>query len=250
MSTAKENPFGKSERSVDFYTSVAFGKLVISYGKKRPEMDIPDLIERTNKNGEKVYEVHQDYITGRIVSCEIKVDEEYGDKLMIMFNTRGTKTLVQVPFDSAYGRGFLNKMLNIDVSKDVRLAPYEFLDRSATATGDPKKDTKRGISIEQNGIKVAPLYTKENPNGLPELKQVTLNNKPVWDSGDQLRFYATELFKFQRALKENPVITSNEEPDTDFSEYTGDVVESVKSEVAPPITTANDPGEESDGLPF
>jgi len=58
-----------------------------------------------------------------------------------------------------------------------------------------KNDPSRkitGITLYQNDgngwVKVLPYYTKENPNGLPEMVKVKIKGKESWDDTDMMDF--------------------------------------------------------------
>ncbi len=71
----------------------------------------------------------------------------------------------------------------------VRLLPWSMIDKN-----DPTKKVT-GITLYQessNGwYKIPPYYTKNEPKDLPQMKQVTIKGKTVWDDFEMMDF----LFK-------------------------------------------------------
>ena len=42
--------------------------------------------------------------------------------------------------------------------------------------------------INQDGKALKHAYTRDNPNGMPDMEQVTVNGSPVWDDSKRLVF--------------------------------------------------------------
>ena len=61
---------------------------------------------------------------------------------------------------------------------------------------DPTK-TITGVTLYQDGNKIAPYYTKEDPNGLPQMKKIKVKGKEQWDDSDMMAYLeniATSIF--------------------------------------------------------
>jgi hypothetical protein len=52
---------------------------------------------------------------------------------------------------------------------------------------DPTK-TITGVTLYQDGNKIAPYYTKEDPNGLPQMQKIKVKGKEQWDDSDMMAF--------------------------------------------------------------
>lgn len=193
---SQQEAFGNRDRDDIYFFNIMMGKAIRFLGKIKPEKYIEGLIERVNKKGEKVYEIHKDYLKGYITSVDIEKNEEFGDNLKVVLRSGKIKVVAGMKFNSAYGRSFLTKMMNIDLSKMVELEPFEFQDKK---TG---KDV-RGILIFQDGNKILSRHTKENPNGMPPLKSVIVNNKETWDSTEQIKFLLQQLDEFKEKVISN-----------------------------------------------
>jgi len=179
------------------YYNVQDGKVVQSYGKKKPEKEIPNLVARINKNNETVYEVQHSAIEGYIESVSVETTELYGDKLVLVLSDGAESSTIQMNFSSNYAKSFLMRIRNISTTNNVILVPYSFEDKT---TGK----TRTGITVYQGSIandnKVASSFTKEEPNGLPPMKQIKVKGKDTWDDTDQLEFFKAELEVFKKRL--------------------------------------------------
>lgn len=176
---------GKRDRVSNYY-SIKNGKVVKSLGKVQPDV-MDGVTERVNKNGEKVYEIVSDYIRGRVVSLELQQPPEdkpdYKELMVITMQGGGVKAVVQIPFDSAYGRAFLLASDNVDWTQEVELEPWKYTDKK---TGKEKM----GLSIYQFGEQIPWAFgTKENPGDVPALEETTFKGKKVWDNTKQLKWF-------------------------------------------------------------
>lgn len=160
--------------AVDFnnstYYSVSDGRICTQH--KQP---VPGSIERVNKNGKVVHETFHSALKGRITKITTK-DSDYGKFWNVELNGN---EILQFQYSSGYANGFLRTLPNVDLSKEVVLAP------KLTIEGDKKKGT---IFINQDGKALKWFYTKEDPQDLPPLKKIKIKGKETWDSSDQMEF--------------------------------------------------------------
>lgn len=170
----------KSANEGTIFLSVANGKLVQQH--KSPT---ENTVERINKKGRLVYEESFKDLTGFISKIETK-ENEFGKQWHILFVDDKEKYLVQMPYSGRYSSSFLKALPNVDKSKPVRFFPWEMDDKNNTS----KKVT--GITLYQddgNGeVKIKPAYTKEDPNGLPEMKKIKVKGKETWDDSDMMAY--------------------------------------------------------------
>lgn len=193
-----------TSNNVQNYYNVSNGKVVKSFGKNEPENVATT--KRTNKKGDVVYEQIFSFIEGRIIDAKLQSHDEYGDSIKLTFSDGIESAELQIKFDSAYGRSFLFKLPNCDFSKYVKLTPYQFTDKQ---TG---KDVT-GLNLQQDGKKIDNFYTKDTPNGLPQLKKVKFNGKDQWDKTDQFEFLKAKYDVFCAGIKNLPTVYENHSAD-------------------------------------
>ncbi len=68
---------------------------------------------------------------------------------------------------------------NIDITQPIQLSPQQ---------KEVDGKVKSSLFINQGGIHIKHAYTKDNPNGLPQLKKIMIKGKETWDDSDQLEF--------------------------------------------------------------
>jgi hypothetical protein len=68
---------------------------------------------------------------------------------------------------------------NVDLSKEIQLIP------KLSVEGDKKKTT---LFVNQEGHSLKRFYTKENPQGLPELQQIKVKGKMQYDDSNIMDF--------------------------------------------------------------
>jgi hypothetical protein len=134
--------------------------------------------ERVTKTGKTVHEEFYDYMDGRIVGIETK-DSDYGRSWLVTLQDDDGKYVLQMPYSSGYSAAFLKTLPNIDLSTSVKLIP------KLTIEGDKKKTT---LFVNQHGKALKFAFTKENPNGLPELKQIKVKGKLTYDDSEIMEF--------------------------------------------------------------
>ena len=167
------------------YLSISNGKLV-----QRVNEPTEESISRVNKVGKTVHEVFWKDWSGRIEGIE-RVDGEYGSDWRLTLDDGEQKAVIQFQVGSRYATEFAKRVPNINPAVDIRFMPWQM------DGNDGKK--KSGIAIYQNthGVpgqerKVDPYYTKDSAEQMPQLKQVKVSGKMVWDS--------TELDEFVEAI--------------------------------------------------
>lgn len=134
--------------------------------------------ERINKTGKKVHEEFYDYIDGKIIGIETK-DSDYGRSWIVTLQDDDGKYVLQMPYSSGYSAAFLKTLPNVDLSTSVKLIP------KLTIEGDKKKTT---LFVNQHGKALKFAYTREMPNGLPELKQIKIKGKLTYDDSEIMEF--------------------------------------------------------------
>lgn len=168
--------------------------------------------ERINKNGKLVYEEFCDALSGRITGISVKDHPEFGKFWMInLQDNSGWSGIVQMNYSSGYASVFLKILPNIDLSKDVTIAP------KMTIEGDKKKTS---LFIMQEGKPLKHFYTKDNPNELPQMRKIKVKGNEKWDDSDMMEFLEkmvfTEIVPKLSGAKIDSENTSEEIKDLDF----------------------------------
>jgi hypothetical protein len=159
---------------------------------------------RENKLGNKVYYVEYDSVSGKLVNAEMRhVEQINADVLELTIKDGIDNYLLSLNVDSRYGKSFMARMLGIDLDKPIEILPYDFENKEG------KKIS--GLNIYQDGQKINSLYTKENPNGLPEAKQVRKGKEIKWDFTDQVNFYYDKFEEFAAKFPDKPATEAHEE---------------------------------------
>lgn len=170
----------KGENAGTVFLSVSNGKLVRQF-----KSATPDTIERINKTGRTVYEEMYRDVTGVITGVETK-ENDYGKQLLITLEDGGDKYCLQMQFSSRYSSSFLKCLPNTERGAVVKIMPWQMADKNDAAK------SISGITIYQNDgngfTKVLPAYTKDEPNGLPMMKQVKVKGKVTWDDTEMMEF--------------------------------------------------------------
>ena len=173
----------KPNGSSTIYLSVADGYLVRSYKEANA-----NTTERVTKTGKLVYEEKFKDLTALLISGETK-ENDYGKQWAFKFIDEGVTYIVNISYSSRYASSFLKALPNIDLSISVKFMPWSMVDKNDSL----KKIT--GITCYQNGNKIAPAFTKDNPNGLPEMKQIKVKGKVTWDDSDMTEFLENMAMK-------------------------------------------------------
>jgi hypothetical protein len=170
--------FNNEGGSTEYFT-VSDGQLV-----KRVKEPTALSRPRTNKNGATVHEERYKSLSGRLVKSELR-ESQYGKDWSFTIAHEGGRYVVQMPHGSRYATDFAKRFPNIELTAEIKMQPWMLIDE---ASG--KK--RAGVSIYQGGQKIEPFYTRDSAEQMPQLKQVKVSGKMVWDS--------TELDEFVDAI--------------------------------------------------
>lgn len=155
------------------YLTIADGKIC-----RRVQTKTADAVERLTKDNKLVYEEFYKGWKGTITDIKTR-ENDYGKNWMIHLTDEFGEYILQLPYSSGYSAAFLKALPNLDPSQPVTIMP------SLKIEGDKKKTS---IFLNQNGQALKWAYTRENPNGIPELKQIKVKGKTTWDDSDIMEF--------------------------------------------------------------
>lgn len=185
------------------YLSVADGNLVRQH-KQATERTT----ERITKTGKLVFEEKFKDLTAKLVNLNTR-ENDYGKQWQLTFADGSDTYIVSLPYSSRYASSFLKALPNVNIGKEVRLMPWAMKDKL-----DATK-TITGITLYQDGNKIAPAYTKEEPNGLPQMVKIKVKGKEQWDDSAMMEFLEQMALKlFADHADNNPVL--DEDDDTPF----------------------------------
>lgn len=160
------------------YMNIVDGKFAI-----RVKEETPNAVKRTNKKNVEVWELLFDTLSRvNITKLEKKDNGEYGPSWEVTLKEVDEVYTLNLPYSGRTTNGLLYRLPNIDLSAPVTLNTYKIADEA-----DNTK-FKTFMTASQNGKKVDAAYSKDAPNGLPEMKQITVKNKLVWDDTEQMIF--------------------------------------------------------------
>lgn len=181
------------------YITILGGKF-----SQRVEKGTEGAVERVNKLGNTVYEKFYDAFTGRLVDIKVQ-DGSYGKNWVFSFQDGNEVYHLQLSYSNSFATAFLKQLPNVDVTMGMKLSP------SVKEVDGKNRST---IFINQNGNTIKHAFTKDNPNGLPDMEQVTVKGALVWDDTKRLAFLEEMVMtKIVPQLKGN---TATTEPEVEF----------------------------------
>lgn len=158
------------------YLSVADGNLVRQHKQANAQTT-----ERITKTGKLVYEERFKDLTAKLDGITTR-ENDYGKQWQLRFQDQSDYYVISLPYSSRYASSFLKALPNLDLSKEVRFMPWAMKDKM-----DATK-TITGITLYQDGEKIAPYYTKEDPKGLPQMVKIKVKGKEQWDDTSMMDF--------------------------------------------------------------
>jgi hypothetical protein len=181
------------------YLNVADGNLVRQH--KQPNERTS---ERLTKTGKLVYEERFKDLTAKLETINTRTND-YGTQWQLHFTDGDDSYVVSLPYSSRYASSFLKALPNVDVNKVLRFMPWAMKDKL-----DATK-TITGITLYQDGEKIAPAYTKENPNGLPQMTKIKVKGKEQWDDSDMMQFLEQTTLKLFADKNDNNIVLDEDE---------------------------------------
>jgi hypothetical protein len=170
------------------FFSISNGRLV-----ERTTADDPKGVHRTKENGSVVHERYYAELTGRLKSIIVREHQEYGKFLKIEIIAEGKTHAIEFNFSSGYASSFLSTIPSANIEELITFCP-------SYKEKDGKKEARIFLKQEKGWLKS--FFTKDNPNGLPELQKTKVKGKEVWDDSDRLEFYEAMILKLNAKLSE------------------------------------------------
>jgi len=160
------------------FLSIGDGKIT-----KRVKEPTEKSVTRTTKEGKIVHEEIYDAISGLLVDIKTTDHPQYGRFWNITLSDGEENFILQMNYSSGYSSAFLKILPNVDLTSPIRIIP-------SMKIVEGKKKTS--LFISQHGDALKHAYTRDKPNGLPELQKVKIkkNGKmtEAWDDNDMMEF--------------------------------------------------------------
>lgn len=135
-------------------------------------------VQRTNKIGKVVFEKYYDRFTAKLVDIKV-TDGAYGKSWEFHFLDGNEIYKLQLGYSNSFATAFLKILPNVDLSSPITLSP------SVKEVDGKNRST---LFVNQNGQAIKHAYTKDNPNGLPDMEQITVKGSAVWDDTKRIAF--------------------------------------------------------------
>jgi hypothetical protein len=156
------------------FLSIGDGKIT-----RRVQAPTKDSKQRTTKQGKVVNEEIYDAISGLIVDIKVYDHKDFGKFWNIYLQDGEDVYVLQTNYSGGYSSAFLKALPNVNLAERVRIIP------SLKVEGTKKKVT---LFVNQGGHALKHAYTKDNPNGLPQMVQVKVKGQLQWDDSDMMEF--------------------------------------------------------------
>lgn len=215
----------ESKKEQNYLSILADGKLHMTVPEGTEGAVVREYETSDGTKGHKWEKVYKDVI-GKITKIGF-FDGDYGRSLQLTI-TDGEEipVVLSLSTSSNYGEDMMKKLLNIDLEKIVKIAPYSFTDE--------KGKSKKGVTVwqfsEETGKneKITNYFydteAKKNIHGYPEPKKL---KKPL--SKDQWKLYFGECREFlvETITEKFGIEDQTSASDKDFE----DLVESASSKL-------------------
>jgi hypothetical protein len=176
---------GAGERKI--YANIFKGKFTLQAKGPGKDEHGTEAVMRTNKNNAEVWEYHYGSLSGELESIKAEKNDtlKAWQYILSVRIIAGPLVTINVSADSRYGDSLAQRINNLKIGP-ITLNPYDFTDKEG------KKST--GISILQDGAKVAASITTENPQGRPQ------TDPKVRLDEDEYKAHSILVRKFYREL--------------------------------------------------
>lgn len=138
-------------------------------------------VARTNKLGKTVHEKFYDSFTAKLINIKTQ-DGAYGKNWLFVFKDSGEVYNLQLSYSNSFATAFLKMLPNIDVTKEMKLSP---------SVKEVDGKNKSSLFVNQDGNPVKHAFTKDAPNGMPQMEEITIKGQKMWDDTKRLEFLHT-----------------------------------------------------------
>jgi hypothetical protein len=138
----------------------------------------PGAKTRKNKQDKIVHEKFYDNFTGKLVGIRTQ-DGAYGKSWIFDFKDKEDVYHLQLSYSNSFATALLKMLPNVDLEKEMKVSP---------SVKEVDGKSKSSLFINQDGVAIKHAYTRENPNGMPDMVQKTVKGQQVWDDTDRIEF--------------------------------------------------------------
>ena len=146
---------------------------------QRVKEGTPGATQRVNKVGKTVSEAYYDKFTGKLVNIRVTEDGVYGKSWVFSFKDGDDVYKLQLNYANGYAGTFLKILPNVDLTKDLTITP---------TSKEENGKIKTSLFVNQGGEALKHFYTKGDPKGLPQWKQIEVKGQKQWDNTEELDF--------------------------------------------------------------
>ena len=214
------------------YYNVSYGK--ISTKQKEIPQDFSEIAEADLKSkvqaveqvdlrkkyvnkatGDYPFTVFYDSLTG-VIQAQEKHENDNGTNLnLTILDSDGDISILQVKFYSKYTENLLNRLLNVDTTKEFTFMPYA-IPNEFEIGGKKIKAYTQGVSVKTAGDKVEPKFNKDNKYTvnnltLPETEQIKVQGKETTSRDKRLDFLYEQFLNHFKPSDSTPTSQVNTE---------------------------------------
>jgi hypothetical protein len=164
---------GLETRQTGNFITILGGKLC-----QRVSEDTIGAVKRINKLGNVVHEKFYDSFTGKLIDIKVQ-DGTYGKTWNFVFKDKEEPYTLQLSYSNSFSTALLKMLPNIDLTKEMKISP---------SVKEIDGVNRSSLFINQDGKALKHAYSRENPNGMPDMEQVTVKGVLVWDDTKRLEF--------------------------------------------------------------
>lgn len=164
---------GFTQRGTGKYVTILNGRFSMRVADGTPGATV-----RKNKLGKQVSEMYYDSFVGKLIGIRTQ-DSAYGKNWVFDFQDSADVYHLQLSYSNSFATNILKMLPNVDLTKEMKVSPQ-------VKEVDGKQ--KSSLFINQDGKSLKHAYTKDAPNGMPPMEQVTVKGNIVWDDTKIIEF--------------------------------------------------------------
>jgi hypothetical protein len=161
------------------YLNILGGKIT-----QRVKEGTEGAVSRINKQNKEVWELHFDTLSGRIVDFNLE-ESDYGKVWVVTIQSGIDYYYLHLQQSGRITNGLMHRLPNIDLSKEIVIKTFRIFN-------EEKQRAQDYLVVYQGGTdkkhKVENYYSRETPNGLPQMVQIKVKGNLVWDDSAQIEF--------------------------------------------------------------